>query len=833
MHRQVAGIARGIAAGRTRVSGGIAARRERVAGALAALRSAAGGKLGLLRARAAAEPPGRRVVWLVVLLVLSMVPAAFNAARESSFTASIGIFPRSVEPYPPPSDPEYWRAFLRDPHLQQQMLVNMRVGPSQYQHAGFTRADGGLVVVSIPQPDAAYALALITKLGPQLAEASSRQLASQAARDAEDMRAQLRFGRLPADERQRVRRKLRAVERIARQSSHRAVLSPPTPPPRPDSWADRVADALPGEPPQRSSPAAAALAGLFVAVTLWLIGLVFAPPAPAPAAAVRAARRPRTAPQQPTIGLSRRAYTALLAVAAAAFVAIIMAVGSGLETFRLDEWYFLTDRQGSSFDVYFDPHNEHLSALPVAVFKGMFETVGLAPYWPYRLMVAALVVLIGVLVYFYAAPRIGRGWAFAPGILTMLIGQGAYDVFWPFQIGFNLSVACGVGMLICFDRRGARWDLIAAALVVIALLSSSIGLAVLAAAVVDVALTRGQRVVRAIRVLALPVGLYVAWWLHYQPPRSSEPAAPFDAVRLVFEVGGTALSALVAAPLGLRLPAALALFALVAFGFARAGGSRRALAVACSLPFAYWVLITIGRGSLGEFQLLDSRYILPGAVFVACALAEVFRGVTARAPVWVAALLAVAVFGATANNVRYLRNAANYDEDVRAEPARIHAAALFVAGEAGAVDPAFVLERPLFQAAVPARLLRAFHLWGPPVDDPDAAIVEAAPAHRAAADRVYFGARALRPVAAPRPPVTAACRVLPGPSSEVVVPERGLAVRAGGGPVTIALRRWGPSPLPRTSVPQPGWSELVPGDDGAATPVRAVIGGYRVRLCLL
>lgn len=827
-------IARGIATERERAAGAIAADRARAERALAALREAAREQFARLRLGAASEPPRRRLAWGLVALALCVVPFVFNAARQSEWSASVEIFPRQVGPYPGPTDPGYYNSLLGDTELQQEMLLNAKAKPDAYRSAVIRRTENRLIL-SVDSEDPARAQELVNKLGPQLVNASAREIVARAPAEAAALRGQLRYQRpLAPSERQRIRSRLRALRGLEGEPLHRAVLGPPPGLPSSSRWADRVADVLPGEPPERSRPAAAGLAGLLLAGALWVLGLVLAPPTTAPARAARAARAPPADGEPWAIVLPSRAYAALLAAAALAAVAIIMVVGSPLKTFRLDEWFWLSDRQGSSLNEYLRPHYEHLSALPVAVFKAMFVNVGLEHYWVYRLVVAVLAVFIGVLVYVYAARRLGRGWAFVPAILTMVIGQGAYDIFWPFQIGYNLSIASGVGALLCFDRPGRRSDLIASLLVVIALLSSSIGLAVLATAVVEVALSRGQRLVRAARVVAAPAVLYVVWYLHYDPPRSSQAAAPGEAVRLIFEIAGTALTALTAVPIGLRLPAAFVLVLAVAIGLTRADGRyRRRLLVACSLPLAFWVLLVIGRGSTGTFQLLDSRYIYPGAVFTACVLAEVLRGTTRRAPAWVAAVVALAVVGATANNVRYLRDAVNFDADVRAKPARIEAAALFVAGQAGPIDPAYGLSLPLFQErAVASNLVVAFDRYGPPVDDPDATISKSPPKLRARADRAYFGARGLRARATGRPASVKGCRTLPGPSTEVPVPEAGLAIRTSNrGPVGLRPRRWGSTYQPAGPIPDRGWSRITPGPDSAGTPVRAVITGYRVRVC--
>ena len=58
-------------------------------------------------------------------------------------------------------------------------------------------------------------------------------------------------------------------------------------------------------------------------------------------------------------------------------------------TFFFDEWEFVMDRQPWRWDILLTPYNGHLSLLPVLVYKVLFETVGLGPYWVYRLVLLA------------------------------------------------------------------------------------------------------------------------------------------------------------------------------------------------------------------------------------------------------------------------------------------------------------------------------------------------------------------------------------------------------------------------------------------------------------
>jgi hypothetical protein len=68
-------------------------------------------------------------------------------------------------------------------------------------------------------------------------------------------------------------------------------------------------------------------------------------------------------------------------------------------TFFFDEWEFVIDRQPWRWDILLTPYNGHLSLLPVLVYKLLFATVGLGPYWVYRLVLLAFHLLCVGLVF--------------------------------------------------------------------------------------------------------------------------------------------------------------------------------------------------------------------------------------------------------------------------------------------------------------------------------------------------------------------------------------------------------------------------------------------------
>ena len=53
--------------------------------------------------------------------------------------------------------------------------------------------------------------------------------------------------------------------------------------------------------------------------------------------------------------------------------------------FYFDEWNFVLSRRGWDAQALLMPHNEHLSVVPVLIYKTLFSTVGIDSYLPYLL----------------------------------------------------------------------------------------------------------------------------------------------------------------------------------------------------------------------------------------------------------------------------------------------------------------------------------------------------------------------------------------------------------------------------------------------------------------
>ena len=170
-----------------------------------------------------------------------------------------------------------------------------------------------------------------------------------------------------------------------------------------------------------------------------------------------------------------------------AFGALALVAFAGLlylgrsTTFYFDEWDWVQGRRAWNAAALLEPHNEHLSLVPVLVFKLLFSTVGTDSYVPFR--VAGLLLHCGVaaLLFAYTRKRVGELLALGAAAVVLFLGTAWPDVLWPFQIGFLSSLAAGIGALLALDREDRRGDVIAAVLLGVALASSSLGLPLLAA----------------------------------------------------------------------------------------------------------------------------------------------------------------------------------------------------------------------------------------------------------------------------------------------------------------------------------------------------------------
>jgi hypothetical protein len=212
-----------------------------------------------------------------------------------------------------------------------------------------------------------------------------------------------------------------------------------------------------------------------------------------------------------------------------------------------DEWDFLTRRglHGAYFSLW-APHNEHWSVLPILLWRAIYSLEHLSSYWPYLIPLLLAHVAVVHLVWRRCLREGADPWvATALGLLFGLLGAGAEDLIWAFQIGFVSSLLFGLlamevaegppvaneGMYLLpplwpswlavrpspggtgtrdRTRPPFTWDAAAAALALAALMCSTVGVASCGALAVLVLSRSGWR--RAFRVLAVPLCAYGSWF---------------------------------------------------------------------------------------------------------------------------------------------------------------------------------------------------------------------------------------------------------------------------------------------------------------------------------
>jgi hypothetical protein len=535
-----------------------------------------------------------------------------------------------------------------------------------------------------------------------------------------------------------------------------------------------------------------------------------------------------------SVAAGERAVVGLFALLVA--VAFVLLYRKGLGTiFYYDEWNFVMNRREWDAETFLRPHNEHLSLVPVLIFKLLFVTVGLDAYGVYRVLLLLVHVICVVLVYLLARERVEPPLALAVAAVVLFLGAAWNDLLVPFQISFLLSVAAGLGLLLALDREDLRGTVAVAVLLAVSLASSSVGIAFAGAAAAHV-LVRGDRL-RRLWAVAVPVVLYLAWLSAYGDPtataadrtltdlaRDNLPAMP----GYVATAAAGAIGAVTGLGVDWGRPLALAGALLLAFHVVRSRVLSLRLYALLAAAAAYWGLAAVFRAHVNPPT--DSRYLYLGAILVLLLALEILPPV----PVDVRLLAVVAILvGASAlANFGSLRSGSQYlQEWSRYVGAELGALELAGSGTRGdfAPDP---VRAPDIRASL---YFDAVRQHGSPASTP-AEISKMGEAERQSADSVLLQALGVSVVAdgdpsdAP-PPVEAASngqattregcvRFAPaaaGAALDVTVPSGGLVVESGGtAPVELRLRSFAGSypQQPFASIPAGTSSVPLPARDG-------------------
>lgn len=416
----------------------------------------------------------------------------------------------------------------------------------------------------------------------------------------------------------------------------------------------------------------------------------------------------------------------------------------------------------------------------------------------------ALLICVAWLVMVLVRRRLGPWPGLMAAALLLFMGAAWEDLLWPIEISFLGSTAAGLGAFALLDRERPP-DLGVCALLVLSSCFSGLGLVFTAGVVVDV-LLRG-RPARPLRerlrrawVPAVPIALYVAWYLAYG--QDAESNVTFDNLVGIPNYVWTAASTVPASLLGLVEVDADSAGALITHGWgpplllALLIGAALLIArdptvvstrlwVFAATAVAFWASAGLNR-STGRDPGAP-RYQLIGAVLLILISSELLRGRTFGRPLaWVAAALAAL---AVVAGIAGLREGADFRE-TQSDLDKAELSAVEVAGDQA--DPNLALTEsitgtPFLGTVVVGPYLDAVERWGSPVGGADGVTAASEP-NRARADFLLaslLGAR-LEPSAGG---AGTNCRPLAA-GDELELPADGLVIVPDDGAAEVGVRRF-------------------------------------------
>jgi len=490
----------------------------------------------------------------------------------------------------------------------------------------------------------------------------------------------------------------------------------------------------------------------------------------------------------------------LLAGALVASVVLLMVLSSGL-TFFQDTWAFLIQRRPFDARAFFEPHNEHIVVIPVAIEKSLVAIFGMTSALPEYIVLNVLLVVTALLVFVYIKRRLGPWPALLGTVLLLFLGPAWQVLLWPFEIALVGSTMAGVAMLLALEREDRRGDVAACLFLVVSIGFSTLGLPFAVGAAVDVLQRRSTRGLRRLWVPAVGVFLYAIWYLAIGHEAKTLVTAHNVIHSPIFVVEG--LSGSVGALTGLTSLSGdpggapwLGFAALLAIGGAIAWAIRRPPAIfsrfwsLAATAATFWFLAAFARDAAGR-DALASRYMHVGAILILLGAADLLRGVRfgSRSLLIAAAI----VIAAVAINFRELHDGSVYLKNQ----------AILTRADTGALEIARATAAPTFYmapqwAGTPSLIninapeyLRTVDEYGSPADTPSE-LARAPEAGRVHADLTLAAALPITAAVEPGAKVgpAAHCTVVPGGAGNA-----GNEVKLSPGVTRIAIDASGPARL--------------------------------------
>jgi hypothetical protein len=459
--------------------------------------------------------------------------------------------------------------------------------------------------------------------------------------------------------------------------------------------------------------------------------------------------------------------TVALACLMVAVAVLLLVLGRGT-SFFYDDWNFVLGDYGGGIHAMLLPHNEHLSIVPIAVYKVLFHLAGLNHYGVYRAVLVVYHLTCVGLVYALARRRVGEWAALIAASLILVLGSAYDDLLWPFQIGFLGSVAGGLAAWLALDARTRRGDLLGCAALTVAIGSSGLGLPFGFGIAVELA---WQREWRRLWVVGVPGILYLIWYSQFGhndvTASSIEHAAPWVMDAVASSVGA------VAGRGGLEWGRPLAVLAVLVLAWAllRRGSVSARLVGILATGTAYWILTGISRSTIVSPE--TPRYLYLGAVIVVLVAVELLRG---RA--FSRGALALAGCAAAVATVSSLTALGAFSDALRTTDSTVDAELGALQLAAGYAPAGYQPDAQNAPQVTAGPYLRVVHSIGSSPADRPAQIASASAAARAGADRVLTQLEASVAPATRRAPSAGHLRARAVAVSGMTLQSRGPCLRA-------------------------------------------------------
>lgn len=326
---------------------------------------------------------------------------------------------------------------------------------------------------------------------------------------------------------------------------------------------------------------------------------------------------------------------------------VMLYTGRGT-TFFYDDWDYVDTKYGGGLHSLLVPHNQHLSLIPIAIYKVLFHVVGLNHYGVFRIVLVALGLATAALVFVLVSRRLGSWAALIAAALLLFMGASWPNMIWAFQMDYMLSVTAGVAAWVLLDRHDRIGDLGAMAASLIALGSSGVGIPVAIGVAAELAWRRDWR---RLWVAVAPALLYLIWYTQYGSS-ALHSGSETHAVGWAVDAGAAATGGIVNLGLDWGRPLAVLGLLLVARrlfsvadqagrgGAAITGISARAVGAAAT-GLSFWVLTGLARWDISTPD--TDRYLYVGGVAIIIFAVEMLRGVRLRASALGAAASVAAV----------------------------------------------------------------------------------------------------------------------------------------------------------------------------------------------